>query len=77
MGSQLFDCCLDSLGKRILNDMSKKKCKQRWRKRTLFEKKVDDKSTEIKLPVKNGPVTKFTEQSLIPETIKTNHNATD
>jgi hypothetical protein len=77
MGSQLFDCCLDSLSKRILNDMSKKKCTQRWRKGTLFEKKVVDKSTEIKLPVKNGPVTKFTEQSLIPETIKTNHYATD
>lgn len=24
MGSQLFDCCLDSLGKRILNNVKKK-----------------------------------------------------
>ena len=33
-------------------------------------KRVVDKSKEIILPVKNGPVTKLTKQSLIPETIK-------
>jgi hypothetical protein len=70
--SKLFSCSLDSLGKRILYDKSKKKKKQRkeskqqWRKRTLFEQKMVDKSTENMLPVKNGPLTKLNQRKSNP-----------
>jgi hypothetical protein len=44
----------------------RKESKQQWRKRTLFEQKMVDKSTENMLPVKNGPLTKLNQRKSNP-----------